>query len=154
MSPLSTTSSARVVAAALVLALVPLVAGCGSRQDDYCAAVKDHQSELTDITSGSGNDALIRALPIFEDLQSKAPDDIVDDWQQVVGRIKALDQALHDAGVDPATYDRNHPPAGLGADDKARIDAAARELGSQATVQALLSLDQEARDVCQTPLTL
>ena len=103
----------RPVAAVLVLAVLPL-AGCGDQQDQYCSAVSDHQRELTDITTGGDSDALIRALPIFEDLQGKAPGDITDDWQQLVSRIKALDTALRDAGVDPADYDRAPPALGAG----------------------------------------
>jgi hypothetical protein len=143
----------RVPAAALVLTLLPLATGCSSDKDDYCGAVKDHQQELTEITSGGGQDALIRALDIFKDLQSKAPSDITDEWQQVVSRIETLEEALTAAGVDPSTYDRSNPPKGLSAEEKARIDAAARELGSGPTLAALQGLDQEARDVCQTPLT-
>ncbi|GAB3784542.1 hypothetical protein [Nocardioides ungokensis] len=140
--------------AVLALTLLPLAAGCGNRTDDYCSAVKDHQEELTKITGDGGQDSLIKALSIFEDLQGKAPSDITDEWQQVVSRIKALDDALQAAGVDPATYDRTKPPQGLTTEQKARIDAAARELGSGETLAALQGLDQEARDVCQTSLTL
>jgi hypothetical protein len=149
-----TTRAPRVLAGLVVLALLPLAGGCGDSTDDYCSAVKDHQTELTEITTGGGQDSLIRALDIFRDLQDKSPSDISDEWQQVVSRIEALDDALRDAGVDPATYDRAKPPEGLSSDDKARIDAAARELGSGPTVAALQALDQEARDVCQTPLSL
>ena len=139
---------------ALVLALLPLAAGCGDPKDDYCSAVKDHQEELTRITSNGSQDSLIKALDIFKDLQGKAPSDITDEWQQVVSRIETLDEALTAAGVDPATYDRTKPPQGLTTEQKARIDAAARELGSGETLAALQGLDQEARDVCQTSLTL
>ncbi len=134
--------------------LVPLLAGCGSQRDEYCGAVKDHQRELSDIVGSGGPDALLRALDIFRDLQDKAPGDITDEWQQVVTSIEGLQRALEDAGVDPATYDRAHPPAGLSADDKARIDAAAKALGGGTTLRALQDLDQQARDVCKTPLTL
>ena len=144
----------RGLVAVLVLVLVPLAGGCGDPKDDYCSAVKDHREALSKIVSDGGQDSLIRALAIFKDLQGKAPSDVTDEWQQLVSRIEALDTALQSAGVDPASYDRQNPPAGLGAEDKARIDAAARELGSEETLQALQSLDQEARDVCQTPLTL
>jgi hypothetical protein len=144
----------RRVLACLVLAAAPLAAGCQSQQEQYCSAVSDHQRELTDITTGGGSDALIRALPIFEDLQDQAPSDVQDDWQQLVSRIKALDAALRAAGVDPASYDRDHPPSGLSDAERTRIDAAARELGSGTTVAALEALDQEARDVCHTPLTM
>ena len=141
------------------LALVPLSAGCrdltgGDSTESYCSAVRDHQSELTCIAAVGANDALIRALDIFKDLESKAPSDITDDWQQLIGRVEALDQALAAADVDPASYDRAHPPSGLSAEQKARIDAAARELGGGPTLAALQELDQEARDVCQTPLTI
>jgi hypothetical protein len=134
---------------------VPLLAGCGGdAKDEYCDAVKDHQLELSDLVSTGEPDALIDGLDIFHDLQDKAPSDISDEWQQLVGRIEALRDALDDAGVDPATYDRDHPPAGLTAEQKAGIDAAAKELGGGTTLRALQDLDQQARDVCQTPLTL
>jgi hypothetical protein len=138
----------------VVALLLPLLAACGSDEDRYCDAVEEHRQQLSDIVGSGDPDALISALDVFEDLQDKAPGDITDEWQQVVGRIRALSDALDDAGVDPATYDRDHPPAGLGADDKARIDAAAQELGSGTTLRALQDLEQQARDVCKTPLTL
>jgi hypothetical protein len=139
------------------LALPPLfslLAGCGSDQDQYCDAVEDHQQELSDIVGSGDPDALLKALDTFEDLQGKAPGDVTDEWQQVVTSIRGLQEALEDAGVDPATYDRDHPPAGLSADDTSKIDAAAKALGSGTTLRALQDLDQQARDVCKTPLTL
>ncbi len=149
------TGRTRRAAAVVVLTLLPLVAGCGgSRQEDYCAAVKEHQEALTEIVTGGGQDSLIRALDIFKDLQEVAPSDITDEWQQVVGRIETLDEALRAADVDPATYDRKSPPQGLSDEEKSRIDAAARELGSGMTLGALAALDQQARDVCKTPLSL
>lgn len=141
----------RMVAAALLL---PLLTACGSDKEDYCNAVKDHQQELSEIVGSGDPDALLQALDVFRDLQDKAPGDITDEWQQVVGRIEALRNALDAAGVDPATYDRDHPPAGLSGSERAAIDAAAKQLGSGTTLRALQDLDQQARDVCQTPLTL
>ena len=140
----------------LVAALAAgLLAGCGGDpKEEYCDAVKEHQTELSDLVSTGEPDALISGLDIFHDLQDKAPSDISDEWQQFVGRVEALRSALDDAGVDPATYDREHPPVGLSAADRAAIDAAAKELGSGTTLRALQDLDQQARDVCQTPLTL
>jgi hypothetical protein len=134
--------------------LLPFLVACGSDQDSYCDAVEEHQQELSEIVGGGDPDALIQALDVFRDLQDQAPDDITDEWQQVVDRIAALDSALDDAGVDPATYDRDHPPADLTEEQAAAIDAAATELGSGTTLRALQDLDQQARDVCKTPLTL
>lgn len=138
---------------ALVL-LLPLLVACGSDQEDYCGAVEEHQQELSDIVGSGEPDALLRALDVFEELQDDAPGDISDEWQQVVGRIEALSDALEDAGIDAAAYDRANPPADLSAEDKAAIDAAAKQLGSGTTLRALQDLDQHARDVCHTPLTL
>ena len=141
-------------AAACLLALLPLVGACADPQETYCAAVEEHQEELTRITTDGERDSLLRALEIFQDLESKAPGDVTDEWQQVIGRIEDLDEALRDADVDPATYDPESPPADLGDEDKARIDAAARELGSETTQRAFGDLQQQARDVCHTPLSL
>ena len=141
-------------AAACLLVLLPLLGGCADRQETYCSAVEEHQAELTRITTNGERDSLLRALEIFRDLESKAPSDVTDEWQQVVSRIEDLDDALRAAEVDAATYDPEDPPADLGDDDRARIDAAARELGSGTTQRALQALDQQARDVCHTPLTL
>ena len=147
-------TSRGVAVTACLLTLLPLLGACGDRQDDYCSAVEEHQEELTRITTDGQRDSLLRALEIFQDLQSKAPGDITDEWQQVVSRIEDLDEALRAADVDPTTYDRKDPPAGVSDEDRARIDAAARELGSGSTLAALQDLDQQARDVCHTPLSL
>lgn len=144
----------RRLAATLVLAVLPLTACGGDPVEDYCAAVEEHQAELTDIAAGGGPTALLGALEIFRDLQEQAPSDISDEWQQVVGRLEALEDALDAAGVDPASYDRDQPPAGLDDDDRSRIEAAARELVAPETATALEGLQQQARDVCKTPLSL
>ena len=145
------TARAGVVVAALVL--LPLAGGCGHGRS-YCAAVRDHQAALGSIAHSTGRTALISALPIFEDLRSRAPDDVSDDWQLLVTRIEALDTALRHAGVDPATYDAKHPPAGLSAEDRALIRRAAARLAASDTQQALETVEQEVRDVCHTPLDL
>lgn len=132
-----------------------LLGGCGGEPgEDYCAAVEEHQAELGEIVGEGGADALLRALPIFRDLQAEAPGDVGDEWQQVVGRIAALEEALEDAGVDPAEYDAQEPPAGLSGEERERIEAAATELAAPATGAAVEALEQQALDVCKTPLVL
>lgn len=139
----------------LALALaVALLTGCGSDQDAYCDAVADHQEELSETLGAGHPDALLRALDVLRDLADEAPSDIADEWQQVVGSIEGLRQALDEAGVDASTYDPVQPPPGLTkAQRQAIVDAAGR-VGSAETVRALQELDQQARDVCHTPLTL
>jgi hypothetical protein len=138
--------------AAAVVALLP-ISGCG-HGSSYCGAVKDHQSQLGSLAHGTGRAALIQALPIFETLHDKAPGDVRDDWQLLVTRIQALDTALKKAGAGPATYDPQHPPAGVSAEDRGLIRRAAAQLAAPDTQQALSSVQQEVLDVCHTPLDL
>ena len=49
----------------------------------------------------------------------------------VIDRIEALGDALAAAGVDPATYDAEQPPAGLDDAEKTAITDAARDLGAR-----------------------
>ena len=132
-----------------------LLAGCSSGPfETYCERVEEHQESLTEAVAGGGPDALLSVLPQLRDLRDAAPGDVVDEWQQVVGRLTALEEALEDAGVDAASYDREDPPADLAEEDRTAIDAAARELVRPETAQALAALETQVRDVCQTPLYL
>jgi len=137
----------------VTLLVASLLSGCGGGSG-YCDAVKDHQSDLGSIAHGDDRTALLQALPIFEDLEDKAPGDVADDWQLLVTRIRALDTALSNADLDPATYDPRHPPAGLSAEDRGLVRRAAAELAASDTQQALATVQQEVRDVCHTPLDL
>jgi hypothetical protein len=143
--------------AVLATTMVLMLGACG-HGGSYCGAVKDHQSDLGSIAhagGGAGDRAvLIQALPAFEDLGKKAPDDVADDWQLLVTRIQALDTAVRKAGADPATYDAEHPPAGVSAESRGLIRRAAAQLAASDTQQALATVQQEVLDVCHTPLDL
>ncbi|WP_193609921.1 hypothetical protein [Nocardioides lijunqiniae] len=143
-------------AALLALALPLVLAGCGNDDPfaDYCSEVKEQQRDLTEAFADRGPTALIDALPSFRALQQEAPRDIADDWDVLVTRIDALVGALQDADVDPATYDAAKPPAGLGEQETTAIEAAADELAGPGARSALTAVDQQARDVCKTPLYL
>jgi hypothetical protein len=142
--------------ALLALTLPFLLAGCGDEDPfaDYCDEVTAQQKDLAEALADRGPTALIEALPSFRALQGEAPRDIADDWDVLVTRIDALVEALEDADVDPATYDAAAPPAGLGAEEETAIEAAATELAGPAAKAALGAVDQQARDVCKTPLYL
>ncbi|WP_193614543.1 hypothetical protein [Nocardioides lijunqiniae] len=143
-------------AALLALALPLVLGGCGDDDPfaDYCAEVQEQQRDLTEAFADRGPTALIDALPSFRALQQEAPRDIADDWDVLVTRIDALVGALEDADVDPATYDAAKPPAGLSEQESTAIEAAADELAGPGARSALTAVDQQARDVCKTPLYL
>ncbi|GAB2990414.1 hypothetical protein [Nocardioides montaniterrae] len=121
---------------------------------DYCKVVEQQRGLVAAAVDKGASTGLIAALPSFEVLRAKAPADVADDWDVVVGAIEGLVDALHAAGVEPSTYDRAHPPQGLTQAQRATIDAAATKLDSENTRLALASVDQEARDVCHSPLML
>lgn len=141
------------LAAALLAGLAPALASCSGGTGDYCDAVRSHQTEISDAVARGGSTSLLRVLPALRDLQDKAPDDIADEWQQVVGRLTALRDALRDAGVDPAAYDAEDPPADVTKTEQDAITAAATELARPETQAALAAVQQQVRDVCQTPLS-
>ncbi|HJQ05857.1 MAG TPA: hypothetical protein VJ872_10455 [Nocardioides sp.] len=150
----------RIVAAVVVAAAV--VAGVlvwrAHRDRDpyaaYCGLVVDHRGLISSATEQGATTGLIAALPSFRALQESAPSDIADDWGVVVTAISNLQDALSAAGVDPATYDRAHLPAGVTAQQRDAIDAAATRLDSRETRDAMTAVDQEARDVCHSPLVM
>lgn len=121
---------------------------------DYCAKVEENRQALGAALAAGPTTGLLRALPIFEDLAQDAPDDLRDEWSIVVERTTDLRDALTDADVDPATYDPEKPPEDLTDADGAAIEAAAVRLGSQETRAAFSGVSQQARDVCQSPLSL
>jgi hypothetical protein len=121
---------------------------------DYCAEVEDRRDEIGAAVAAGPTTGLIRALPSFQALEDKAPDDIRDEWAIVTSRIEEVVEAFDEAGADPASYDREKPPADVSQEDRERIEAAAVRLGSQETRAALAGVAQQARDVCKTPLSL
>jgi hypothetical protein len=142
-------------AATLTAVLSGALAACGGDPyADYCGSVKEHRARLSRTLDSGGQQALLAALPTFEALRRDAPSDIADDWATLTTALDRLRGALAAAHVDPATYDRAAPPAGLSQAERSRIDAAAAEVGSVRTRAALAAVDQQARDVCHQPLTL
>lgn len=148
--------AAAVVAAAVVVAGVLIWRAHRDRDPyaAYCGLVVDHRGLISAASEQGATTGLIAALPSFRALAAGAPSDIADDWAVVVSAISGLQDALDAAGVDPATYDRAQPPAGLTAEQRGAIDAAATRLDSGATRAAIGAVDQEARDVCHSPLMM
>lgn len=132
-----------------------VLAGCGgSPQASYCGQVKSRQAQLATVVGAGGAAALLEALPIFRRLRGTAPSDIRADWTTLVDALTGLQDALSAAHVDPKEYDAKHPPAGVSAAQHLAIATAATTLGSAKTLAALAAVQQQARDVCHTPLSL
>lgn len=139
-----------------VVALLAALAATGCSSDpqaDYCDAVEEHQEELSEVAAAEDAGAVFGALDAYDDLREKAPRDIADDWDAVVGPLRDLEQVLSDHGVEPSSYSAEDPPADLDEDARRDIEAAARKVGSEQTVTAMGAVEQHALDVCGTPLS-
>ncbi len=148
------TGALRHLLAGLALTACLGAAGCSDDpQEAYCEAVEEHQVELSEVAASDDATALFDALDAYDDLAGRAPRDIADDWAAVVDPLRELEAVLDENDVDPSTYSAAQPPVDL--DDPAReeIEAAAREVGSERTVEAMAAVEQHALDVCGTPLS-
>ena len=80
----------------VVLGLALPLGGCGQdRFEAYCERVEEHQVALTEAVAQGGPDALLDVLPRLQELSEAAPRDVADEWQQVVGRLEALEASMN-----------------------------------------------------------
>jgi hypothetical protein len=142
-------------AAAVVLALLLSLAGCGGDgTSGYCNDLESQSKKIADILDSDSSTALLDGLPVFRDLAKKAPEDLDDEWQTFLGALDGLDQALKDAGVKASDFKDGKPPAGLSASDQKSIVDAADQISTDDVVAASTGIEQEARDVCKVNLGL
>lgn len=160
MTPRRMSPHQRVVAAALALGVLAL-GGCGNPVDavtggdpikDYCAALSSDRRAFAEMVAENSPTALVTHLSMLRELESRAPDDIADDWQVFVQAVQGLSDALRNAGVAPGSYHNGKPPSGLDAADRRAIRGAADHLSSTPVVQAAGTISQEATDVCKINL--
>lgn len=134
--------------------LLGTLTACGDDGvERYCDEVREQQRPLTE-AAAAGPTGLLQALPSFEALRAESPSDIAADWTVVVQRIRVLEEALAEADVDPTTYDPEQAPDDLTAEEQAAIEAAAAGLLTPAMSESFDRVQQQARDVCKTPLSL
>lgn len=144
----------RLAASMAGLCLVGLLtSACESDTEKYCDEVKAQQQRLTELAANPDPAKIFAVLPSYEALAAKAPDDIKDEWATVIDRYQQLQAALSDAGVSPQEYAGGTWRKGLSQEQVNGILRAAAGLVDPATRDALNGVQQQARDVCQTPLS-
>lgn len=149
------TSRLRGWAAVLVAAaLVAPLSACGDPVQAYCGDLQDNREKLSQIINGGSPTALIDNLTLLKKIAGRAPNDLTDEWQTFINAIEDLDQALHDAHVDPAAYHDGRPPPGLTRSQRREVADAATQLASPQVLSAADGIVQEARDVCHLDLEL
>jgi hypothetical protein len=145
-----------VVLVAALLGLVLVVAGATwwirDHDKSYCDLVADQTAQ---VQNGQGaTESLLATLPTLRRLSDAAPSDLKDEWQVVVNAVDGFREVLAAAGVDPATTDVTSLPDSVTAAQRAEIKAAASRLLSPEVQAAVAGIQQQALDVCHTPLEL
>jgi hypothetical protein len=130
-----------------------LTSGCKSDTERYCDEVKAQQQRLTELAADPDPVKIFDVLPPYQALAAKAPDDIKDEWATVIDRYQQLQSALEDAGVSAQAYADNTWRKGLSQEQVNGVLRAAAGLVDPSTRDALNGVQQQARDVCLTPLS-
>ena len=146
---------ASVRAFALVLLLVLALTGCGSDSEaEYCGALKADQQTFAEMQEDTSGVALLRHRTLLHGLADKAPEDLGDEWQTLLGALDTFATTLDQLGVAPDDFVDGRPPAGLSEADRTRIADAANVLSSADVVDAADGIEQQAKDVCKLQLGL
>ncbi|HSX67799.1 hypothetical protein [Nocardioides sp.] len=107
---------------------------CSSERDQWCGHVEEAAPKIGKaLDEGGSENGLLDALPVLHDLADEAPDDVRGEWRTLVRAIQDLDEAVE-------------------AEDEKATQQAALKLASPDVQDAAHAVDQEARDVCHTPL--
>ena len=135
---------------ALALAVAPLTA-CGADEPDYCSTLKSEQKTLTSLADRADErkgDVLTPTLAAFDRLRAAAPQQLSDEWDTVVFAYRALADAVKEAGVDPADYRPGKRPPGVTAAQARHLASVAAELDSPRVIDAVVGIEDQARQVC------
>jgi hypothetical protein len=138
----------RAVAALALAALLPLT-GCGDPEANYCSDLEKSRKQLAEMVESGSASALISNLPLLRDLADAAPSDVADEWQTFLGALDGLADTLREADVKPSEFKGGKAPAGLSAAERKAVTDAANQLGSDDVVAAAGGIEQQARDVCK-----
>lgn len=144
-------------AGGLGLALILLVtAGCGDPSPDearktYCEQVKKDADEITRIVDEGGAGAALKVLPKLEALADLSPRDLKDEWQTYLNALHGWRDALDETGLKPSDVAEGLP-RNLSREDRRRLLGAISEVQGPQVKQAAEGIEQQALDVCGTPL--
>jgi hypothetical protein len=142
--------------AGLVLCLGTL-SGCGGEPsvEDYCEQLQGERERIAEMVSSNDPGSLLgENLELFEDLGAQSPRDLQGEWDTLLGALRALDDALTDAGVEADDFADGAPPEGLDDDQVAAVEEAVRRVQSEDVVSAASGIETQARDVCKVNLGL
>ena len=129
--------------------------GCSEQGEDYCAALKEEQSTLTELADSAekGGDVLTPTVASFERLRTAAPEELRDEWDTLLVAYRSLVDAVQEAEIDPAEYRPDDPPPGLSGEEAKQLAAVASKVASARVVEAANGIQQHAREVCDVEFT-
>ncbi len=142
---------------ALLLAGTAACSGGGGDEEDYCASFLDRRQELSDLATrqseaakdGEGVDVLSPTLAAFEDLRSRAPTELRDEWDTLVFAYRDLAEAVESSGLDPVEFQVGEVPEGLAPADRKVLSRVASKLGAPRVVEAASGIEGYSAQVCE-----
>jgi hypothetical protein len=139
------------VMAIAALTGVLFLGGCGEDGDEYCQTLAEEQKTLTTMAddSAEGSDVLTPTLDSFERLRAVAPEELQGEWDTLTAAYDAVVDTVNAAGIDPAEYDPEDPPADMSAEDAERLAAVASKLSSTRVSEAAAGIQDHAAEVCE-----
>ncbi|GAB3253777.1 hypothetical protein GCM10027425_13220 [Alteromonas gracilis] len=139
----------------LALTLALGLSGCGSTPgEEYCATLEDRREEFSELAASEDPAALLRAVPLLEDVRAAAPSDLKDEWQVFLNAVRGLREALASADLAPDDFAGGRVPDTLDAQQRRDLAAAADQLVSPDVRSAARGIEDQARDVCKVDLGL
>lgn len=139
----------------VVLALGALSACSEDPQDgDYCTAFAAEQESLARLAEADAatTDLVTPALAFYQRLGEVAPDDLADEYDTMVVAYRSLAEAIEEAGVDPAAYERGTRPEGVTAEEARQLAAVASKLDAPRVREAATGIQDHADQVCEVDL--
>jgi hypothetical protein len=140
------------VAPALLLLVTGLSACSGDGDETYCETLREERRELDGLADEAGDketDVVGGTLDSLRRLREVAPAELEDEYTTVVYAWEALVDAVEEAGIDPAEFDRKATLRELPARDARRVRQTAGALGAQRVVDATKGIEDHGLQVCE-----
>lgn len=142
------------VAGAVLLAST--LAACSGDDDgggngDYCKDLKQAVTSYGSLSEGDF-DKLDAALKTFHKLADEAPSEIEDEWKQLDGAFKMVEDALEDAGLtfaDIATIQQGEIPEGIDASKLQGLASDMAKLSNAEATKASEAIEAHAKKTCK-----
>lgn len=146
----------RSAVAALLVAVV--LTGCSQDPDEaYCEILREERKVLNELAANAqepGTDTVTPTLDSLRRLREEAPEELGDEYSTVVYAVEGLVDAVDEAGIEMAEYDRKETLRELDPVVARRLRQTASALRMPRVTEATAGIEDHALQVCDVDLTV